>query len=43
MSIVSVVRTNGDAENDIDAAVRKAVELAGGIGDIVRKGSIVLI
>ncbi|MCC9294907.1 DUF362 domain-containing protein [Clostridium sp. WLY-B-L2] len=43
MSTVSIVKTNGNAEKDIDAAVRKSVEMIGGLKDIIRPGNIVLI
>lgn len=43
MSLVSIVKTNGNAESDITLAVRKAVELSGGLSDIVKKGSLVLV
>lgn len=43
MSVVSIVRTEGSSENDIFLAVRQAVELAGGMRGIVKKGSKVLI
>jgi uncharacterized protein (DUF362 family) len=38
MSRVSIVKSKGNTEDDITLAVRKAAELAGGMGDIVRKG-----
>lgn len=43
MSTVSIVKTNGNEENDIDVAVRKALNLIGGISDIVKPGYKVLI
>jgi len=43
MSTVSIVKTNGNDEKDIDVAVRKALELIGGVEDIIKPGYKVLI
>lgn len=43
MSTVSIVKTKGNTEKDIDLAVRKSIELIGGIEDIVKPGYTVLI
>lgn len=43
MSTVSIVKTNGNTEHDIDVAVRKSLELIGGLEDIIKSGFKVLI
>lgn len=43
MSTVSIVKTKGNTEQDIDIAVRKSLELIGGIDDIIKPGLKVLI
>ena len=43
MSTVSLVKTKGNAEKDIDKAVREAIDLIGGLKDIVKPGFKVLI
>ncbi|MDR1835919.1 MAG: DUF362 domain-containing protein, partial [Fusobacteriaceae bacterium] len=43
MSIVSIVKTKGDTEQAIAAAVREAVAAVGGIGDVVKPGYTVLV
>lgn len=43
MSTVSIVKTNGGTEKDIDAAVRKSIGLIGGLEDIIKPGDTVLI
>jgi|LSQX01.1.fsa_nt_gb uncharacterized protein (DUF362 family) len=43
MSIVSLVKTKGNTEADIDLAVRKSLDLIGGISDIIKPGYKVLI
>lgn len=43
MSTVSIVKTNGNAEKDINVAVRKALDLLGGLEDIIKPGYKVLI
>lgn len=43
MSTVSIIKTNGNTEKDIDIAVRKSIELIGGLEDIIKPGNLVLI
>ena len=43
MSSVSIVKTNGNTEKDIDAAVRKSLDLIGGLKDIIKPNFKVLI
>lgn len=43
MSTVSIVKTDGNAEKDIDVSVRKALQLIGGLEDIIKPGYKVLI
>ena len=42
-SVVSIVKTTGNTERDIDVAVRKSLELIGGLTDTVKPGNLVLI
>ena len=42
-SVVSVVRTGRSRPEEIGEAVRKAIDLAGGLGDIVKPGMLVLL
>jgi hypothetical protein len=43
MKTVSLVKTKGNTEADIDLAVRKSLDLIGGISDIIKPGYKVLI
>ncbi len=43
MSVVSLVKTKGNTESDIDKAVRESLSLIGGLEDIIKPGFKVLI
>jgi uncharacterized protein (DUF362 family) len=43
MSVVSIVKAKGNSEDQVAAAVREAVELAGGLKGVVKPGNTVLI
>jgi uncharacterized protein (DUF362 family) len=43
MSKVSIVKTTGNSEPEVLSAVKQAIELIGGLGDIVKPGNTVLI
>ncbi len=43
MSTVSIVKTKGNEEKDIDVAVRESIQLIGGLEDIIKPGNLVLI